>query len=220
MEIATRPEASSMLGTVEALYRYPVKSLRAEPLSAAEVRAAGFAGDRGTALFVSSREHARTGKTYRGKENRLLHTVTALDAAAGLALAAGVTVETADEAPHYFDAEPVSLVFDTWIRDLEALAGREVDPLRFRPNIVAIAAPSFTRREHELIGTRISAGDVTLAVVSAIKRCVTPSYDVATGTPDPQLQRTIVAERGNIMGVYCRVVTPGTITRGAALAVA
>jgi uncharacterized protein YcbX len=208
-----------MLGTVEALYRYPVKSLRAEPLTAAEVRADGFAGDRASALFVSSPEHARAGKTYRGKENRLLHTVTALADAAGLALAAGVTVAADGTRPHYFDLEPVSLVFDTWIRELEALAGRDVDPLRFRPNIVAVAAPSFTRKEHDLIGTRIKAGAVTLDVVSAITRCVTPSYDVASGTADPALQRTIVAERGNIMGVYCRVVTTGTIARGAILAV-
>jgi uncharacterized protein len=206
-----------MLGTVLALYRYPVKSLRAEALTAVEVRADGFAGDRASALFVSSPEHARSGKTYRGKENRRLHTVTALADATDIARAAGVTVEADDTRPHYFDLEPVSLVFDTWIRELEALAGRDVDPLRFRPNIVAAAAPSFTMTEHDLIGTRIEADAVTLDVVSAITRCVTPSYDIATGTPDPALQRTIVSERGNIMGVYCRVVATGTLALGATL---
>jgi uncharacterized protein YcbX len=204
-----------MLGTVGALYRYPVKSLRAEQLARADVRADGFAGDRGSALFVRSPGHPRSGKTYRGKEQQLLHTLTAVAGAQDLARSAGLKIEAAAAAPHYFDLEPVSIVFDSWIRELEALAGRPVDPLRFRPNIVALAAPAFAASEHELIGTRLRAGDVTFDVVSAITRCVTPSYDIATGEPDPALHRTIVAERGNIMGIYCRVVIPGTIVTGA-----
>jgi uncharacterized protein len=207
-----------MLGTVTALFRYPIKSLRAEPLTCADVRADGFAGDRGTALFVSSPGHARSGKTYRGKEQRLLHTVSALDDAADLAHAAGLTLEAEDAAPHYFDAEPVSIVFDVWIRDLEALTGRAIAPLRFRPNIVAAAAASFAVSEHAFAGTRLRVGEVTLDVVKPITRCVTPSYDVATGEPDPALQRTLVEKRGNIMGVYCRVVTPGTIAPGDVIA--
>jgi uncharacterized protein YcbX len=206
-----------LLGTVTRLYRYPVKSLRAEELTSADVRADGIAGDRNCALFVSSPGHARSGKTYRGKEQRLLHTVTAVADAADLALGAGLTIETEDAAQHYYDAEPVSIVFDTWIRHLEALAGRSVDPLRFRPNVVAAAAPDFHWTEHELVGKRLQIGNVALDVVSPITRCVTPSYDVATGEPDPALQRTIVTQRGNIMGIYCRVVTPGTITAGASI---
>jgi uncharacterized protein YcbX len=206
-----------MLGTVAALYRYPVKALRAEQLARADVRADGFAGDRGSALIVRSPEHARTGKTYRGKEHRLLHTVTAVADAQDLALGAGITIEEDGTQPHYFDAEPVSIVFDSWIRELEALAGREVDPLRFRPNIVALAAPSFSESERDLIGTRLRVGEVSFDVVSSITRCVTPSYDITTGQPDPALQRTIVAQRGNIMGIYCRVVVPGAIVPGTAI---
>jgi len=208
-------EVRSMLGTVATLYRYPVKALRAERLAHADVHADGFAGDRDSALIVRSSEHPRTGKTYRGKEHRLLHTVSAIPDAQDLALGAGLTIDTEDEQPHYFDAEPVSIVFDTWIRELEAMAGRSVDPLRFRPNIVAQADPSFTASERDLIGTRLQVGGVSFDVVSSITRCVTPSYDILTGEPDIALHRTIVAQRGNIMGIYCRVVTPGEIAPGA-----
>jgi hypothetical protein len=203
-----------MLGTVTALYRYPVKALRVEALTVADVRPDGFAGDRGSALYVTSPEHARTGKTYRGKENRRLHTVAAIDDAHELARSAGIMVEVADAAPHYFDAEPVSIVFDTWIRELEALAGRAVDPLRFRPNIIATAAPTFAASEGDLVGTRMRVGAVVFDIVSRITRCVTPSYDVTTGEPDPALQRTIVTQRENIMGIYARVITPGKLTPG------
>jgi hypothetical protein len=199
------------------LYRYPIKALRAEQLASADVHADGFAGDRGSALIVTSAGHARSGKTYRGKEHRLLHTVDAASDAHDLALGDGLTVEEAAAAPHYFDAEPVSIVFDTWIRELEALAGRNVDPLRFRPNIVAVAASAFTESEHQLVGRRLRVGEVTFDVVSPITRCVTPSYDIATGEPDVALHRTIVAGRANIMGIYCRVIVPGTIVPGAAI---
>jgi uncharacterized protein YcbX len=181
----------------------------------AVVDAGGFAGDRARALFVRTADHVRTGKTYRGKENRKLHTVATVAAAEEFARAAGVTVETGFEQAHYFDAEPVSIVFDTWVRALEALAGRTVDPLQFRPNIVAAAAPPFALAEADMIGTRIAVGDVAFDVVSSITRCATIGYDIATGAADPALQRTIVEERGNTMGIYCRVVSPGTIVPGA-----
>jgi uncharacterized protein YcbX len=209
-----------MLGTVTALYRYPVKALRGERLATAEVTAAGFAGDRSAALIVRSPEHARTGKTYRGKEQRKLHTVATIAAAETLAHGAGLIVEAERELPHYFDAEPVSIVFDTWLRELERLASRAVDPLQFRPNIVAAAAPAFTAAERELIGTRLIIGGVELEVVSPITRCVTISYDIANGDADPALQRTIVRQRDNKMGIYCRVLVPGTIASGDAIVAA
>jgi uncharacterized protein YcbX len=207
------------IGAVSALYRYPVKALRGEELTQAEVDATGFVGDRASALIVQSADHARTGKTYRGKENRNLHTVDSVDDAAALARGAGLDVDLADEQPHYFDAEPVSIVFDTWVRELEALAGRDVDALQFRPNIVALAAPAFTAPERDLIGSRIRIGEVEFDIVSAITRCVTISYDIASGDADPALQRTIVQQRDNKMGIYCRVVSPGTIARGASIIV-
>ena len=82
---------------------------------------------------------------------------------------------------------------------------------------VAVAAPAFAESEQQLVGRRLRVGAVTFDVVSPITRCVTPSYDIATGEPDVALHRTIVAGRGNIMGIYCRVIVPGTIVPGAAI---
>lgn len=205
------------IGSVTALYRYPVKALRAEPLDEADVQSDGFAGDRARALFVRSDGHARSGKTYRGKEHNLLHTVTTIDAGAALAAAAGLAVEVEDSEPHYFDARPVSLVFDRWLAELAQIAGRPIDPLRFRPNVVATADGDFAAHEAELVGARLRLGAVELDVVEPIVRCVTPSYDVATGAADPQMHRFIAVDRGNIMGVYCTVVRPGTLTVGAGI---
>jgi len=214
---ASAATAIRTLGTVVALYRYPVKSLRAEPLTRAEVLPEGFAGDRARALFVRSPDHARTGKTYRGKEQRCLHTVDAVADAQTIARAAGVTIEAADERPHYFDAEPISLVFDRWLDELAVLVGHSVEALRFRPNIVAAAAAGFASAERDLVGRRLRIGDVVLDVASPITRCVTPSYDLVSAVPDPEFQRRLVTQRENLMGIYCRVAVAGTIETGATI---
>ena len=203
------------IGSITALYRYPVKALRAEPLERADVLADGLAGDRASALFVRSDGHARSGKTYRGKEHNLLHTLTTAAAGAALAAQAGLAVEAEDSEPHYFDARPVSLVFDRWLAELAQIAGRPIDPLRFRPNVVAAADRDFAVREADLVGARLRLGTVELDVVEPIVRCVTPSYDVASGATDPEMHRFIAVDRGNIMGVYCTVVRPGTLAVGA-----
>jgi uncharacterized protein YcbX len=205
-------EATHPLGTLARLWRYPVKSLGFEALERADVRENGIADDRRRALFVTSPDHARSGKTFRGKEHNLLHTLWDPQAAIALAERDGVQLATHSEGP-YFDSRPVSLIFDRWIAELEGVLGTEIDPLRFRPNLFARAgadAPS----ESELVGAILSVGDVELRVVEPIERCVTPSYDVASGERDPRFQRAVVAMRNNVMGVYCTVERAGTIVLG------
>jgi len=201
---------SHPLGTLARLWRYPTKSLQAEALSTASVTSDGLAGDRRRALFVASAGHARSDKTYRGKENNLLHTVATDADARALGAARNLVLDVREDGP-YFDDAPVSLVFDTWLRELEALAGSALDPLRFRPNLFAHAAADFTASEAELVGATLTIGAVRFAVVSTAKRCVTPSYDVATGRADPAMLRTLVQERDNVLGVYCRPLAAGTI---------
>jgi uncharacterized protein YcbX len=187
-----------------------VKSLAAEALVEVLVESSGFPGDRGTALIVSNAGHARTGKPFRGKEHRLLHTVTSPKAAQALGAAAGIELE-AVTGEHFFDAQPISLLFDTWLHDVELLVGRPLEPLRYRPNIFALAAPGFDAREHALVDTTLRAGTVRLHVVATIGRCVTTTYDLATGEGDPAVLREVAQRRANTVGVYCAVEHPGAI---------
>jgi MOSC domain-containing protein len=205
-------EGRHPLGTLVGLWRYPVKSLCFEALQRADVREAGLAGDRRSALFVTSSNHARHGKTFRGKEHNLLHTLREPVAAVALAERSGVQLEHCTEGP-YFDARPVSLIFDRWIAELEAVLETEIDPLRFRPNLFA-SARAFVPAESGLVGAVLCVGDVELRVVEPIQRCVTPSYDVTSGERDPHFQRTVVETRNNVMGVYCTVERPGTVAVG------
>jgi len=205
------------LGTIARLWRYPVKSLRAEPLERAAVDPDGLRGDRTAALIVETPTHARAGKPYRGKESRYLHLTPDPETAASYAADANVLVTLDREQPRYFDARPVSVLFDLWVRDVEALVGEELDPQRWRPNVYVTAAPGFAKREPDLVGTTLRAGGVELRVVDTIKRCVTTTYDVATGEPFPLVLEAVATERGNVVGVYCEVVTPGELAVGDAL---
>jgi len=207
-----------MLGThplarVANLWRYPIKSLAAEPLERGELRPDGFAGDRHAAMFVTTPDRPRSGKPYRGKEHPLLHTVRDPDAAAGLARARETEVARRDAGP-YFDLDPVSILFDTWLADVERVIGMELDPLRFRPNIFARAANGYDAPEADLVGRIVRIGDVRLRITQPIERCVTPMYDIATGASEPRVLTHLARHRKNEMGVYARVVTPGTIAPG------
>jgi uncharacterized protein YcbX len=204
------------IGTVDALWRYPVKGLAAEPLDAVEIESDGLAGDRRAALLVADAAHARAGKPFRGKEHNLLHTATTLQAARDLGAAAGVTLEPVG-GERYFDAQPVSLIWDLWLQDVETLVGRRLDPLRYRPNIFIRATPPFGRREPDLVGATIAVGGAVLQVVATIGRCITTTYDVATGQRDADVLRAVAQQRANTVGVYCTVMRTGTATIGDAV---
>lgn len=202
-----------LLGQLAAVWRYPVKSLAAEPLESTRIEFGGIPGDRAGALFVQA-GHARQGKTYRGKEHNLLHTTGDAAAAVGMGAARGVSLTLRDEEPHYFDAAPVSLIFDRWIAEVEAALEMPLDPLRWRPNLYARAAAGFAYREPDLIGAILEIGSAVLRVSDTIGRCVTTTYDIATGEPDNDVLLYVAQKRDNVMGVYCDVEAAGTVRPG------
>lgn len=194
-----------------------MKSLAPAELREVHIGAQGLDGDRRSALFVASEEHLRSGKTFRGKEHNLLHTLRAPADAVTLAAQTGVELRSRDDGP-YFDALPVSVLFDRWVEELEETLGMQLDPLRFRPNLWALAHDGAIPSEREMVGELFHVGDVVLRVAAPIVRCVTPSYDVATGEPSPAILRAIVQERENLMGVYCTVERVGEVRVGDAIA--
>lgn len=202
------------IGRLEALWIYPVKSLAAVPLQETRVEPQGLPGDRERALIVRE-GHAREGKTYRGKEHNLLHLSGSAERAAALAAVRGVrTTLEYDPERRFFDARPVSVLFDIWVDQASRGLGRTLDPLRWRPNFFARASDGFTMREHELTGAIIEIGEVALRVIEPIDRCVTTSYDVQTGEPDNNVLRYVAQERNNAMGIYCEVELAGTVRAG------
>jgi uncharacterized protein YcbX len=201
------------LGTLERIWTYPVKSLRAVPHDAIEIAGDGLVGDRRAALYVAE-GHARTGNTYRGKENNRLHLLVEPDDALRVAQERGVALEVR-AGERYFDARPVSLILDVWVREVEQLVGRSLDPLRWRPNLYVTAAGPIDHGE--LVGKHVSVGGALLSVVKPIGRCVTPSYDQESGESDRAVMRAVAQHRENYMGVYCEVERGGNVRVGDAL---
>jgi uncharacterized protein YcbX len=203
---------TTSLGTIEKIWTYPVKSLHQVEHDIVAVQEDGLAGDRRAAMYVNS-EHARTGKTYRGKENNLLHMIVEPDEALGVAESRGVEVEV-HAGERYFDACPVSLILDRWISEVEAALGKSLDPLRWRPNFYVRSQAAVAVKEGELVGKRIALGGVILHVLKPIGRCVTTTYDQQTGESDPHVLGFVARERANHMGIYCDVERPGDVRRG------
>ncbi|HUA09127.1 MAG TPA: MOSC N-terminal beta barrel domain-containing protein [Candidatus Acidoferrales bacterium] len=200
------------IGTLRAIARYPVKSLRGEALEACAVLPEGLEGDRRTAL-VAPPEHARAGKTYRGKENDRLHLVDTLEEAR--ALAPGLRVEESEE--RYFDDAPVSLILDRWLDGISNYVGYRVEWQRFRPNFFAQAEDGIAIDEVALTGRELQIGAVTLRVRYPIERCVVPTYDLQGGEADPRILRYVAQARSNWMGIYCDVPRAGIARIGDSL---
>ena len=190
-----------------------MKSLRGESLARVEIDSGGLVGDRAAALFIAE-GHARSGKTYRGKEDERLHRIEDEASAASAAAERGVLVRRESTAAHYFDDSPISLVLAPWLEDAQRVCGRALDVRRFRPNFVADALPG-AERERDVLGAELQIGArVRVRVTKAIRRCVAVTYDPESDEVDPGILRALAEEREATFGVYCEVLRPGTVVLG------
>ncbi len=202
------------LGTLAAIRRYPVKSLRGEPLDEVAVLPQGVEDDRVRAMIVRE-GHARVGKPYRGKENDRLHLSADPETGIERAHERGVDVEleTRDEEPFVDDA-PVSIIVDKWLRGLNAYVGYDVEFERFRPNFFVASRDGFSLTEEAMTGREVALGDVLLRVRYPIERCVVTTYDQQGGESDPEILSYVVRERSTWMGIYCDVLRAGIVRIG------
>ena len=176
----------ALVGHVKALYRYPVKSMRGEPLDEAQLGFLGFAGDRRFA-FIQTED--RTGFPWlTGREYpRMVQYTPAFDdpAAANKSAVRVRTPEGSDlplesatlrehleqasgRALHLlrldfnrtYDVGDVSLITTGTLASLSRLVGGQVDVRRFRPNIVLDTAPEVgARPESAWVGRTLVFGE-------------------------------------------------------------
>ena len=125
------------------------------------------------------------------------------------------------EAPasvHFTDqAEPfVSLINLASVADIERVARRPVNPLRFRGNLYLEGAPAWS--EAEWPGRRLRVGAAVLEAVEVIDRCAATNVDPDTGESDMNVPLTLRKGFGHVdCGVYARVVEGGTVAAGDAV---
>lgn len=225
----------TVVGRVAALWRYPVKSMAAEKLEAAEVSWHGLAGDRRWALirdghvhsgfpWLTIRELAELAR-YRprfaepARPNGSLTLVRTpagdeldvADPALAARLGPGVRVIKQDRG--VFDTMPLSLLTTQSLAGLGRLVGMELAAVRFRPNIL-VEASAGDFPEDAWIGRVLRAGGLRMRVDQRDKRCVMVNVDPMTLDTEPAVLRAIAAERDSCFGVYGSTVEPGRVAVG------
>ena len=228
------------VGTVETLWRYPVKSMAGERLDQAPVDARGILGDRLYAVRDPD------GKLGSGKNTRRFRRMDGLldfhaaylpDLTPVITLPDGRTVRGDDEHVHWaiadgldrpgvtlvkesvishFDAESLHLVTTAsmaWLADLAPES--EMDVRRVRPNVVIRVDEPAGRPEDAWVGRQVHLGSrLVLDVVDTVQRCVmfeAPQDDL----PDAGDVLHALGEVSDLsFGVYARVVAPGRVRVG------
>jgi uncharacterized protein YcbX len=230
------------IGQIEAIFRYPVKSMRGEPLDAAQLGWHGLDGDRRLAF---RRLGERGGFPWLSASSlpELIH-FTPLHRAdgAGDALPSHVRTPDGEELPVFgealaaevgrrygapvqmmqlkhgmFDDASISVITSETVREISRLAGASADVRRFRPNVVVRSTRAVAFEEDAWVGGVLSFGDgddaPKVAVTARDVRCVMVNFDPDGGSPAPEVLKAVVRANQNLAGIY------GTVTRVGRLAV-
>ena len=231
------------LGQIEAIYRYPVKSMGGESLDAATLGWHGLDGDRRLALrrlderggfpwlsasklpdlirFTPERNPDDADgalpshvRTPEGEAMPLLG--EALAAEVGRRL--GAPVQMMHLKHGIFDEASVSVIASSTVREIGRLAGIGLDVRRFRPNIVLRSARAIPFEEDEWVGGVLSfgEGDDSPAVTVTLRdlRCVMVNFDPDGGRAAPEVMKAVVRANENHAGIYGTVTRTGRLTVG------
>ena len=230
------------IGEIEALFRYPVKSMGAEAVEIADLGWHGLDGDRRLAfrraedrggfpwlqasrlpeliLFAPKRrEPAGDGglpthvRTPEGEELPLFGE----ELAAEVSRRHGSPVEMMHLNRGIFDEASVSVIASATVGEIGRLAAQRPDVRRFRPNILMASLRSVPFEEDEWVGGVLSFGEsseaAAIGVTNRDERCSMVNLDPDSARIDPEVIKAIVRARDNRAGVY------GTVTRRGRLAV-
>lgn len=107
----------------------------------------------------------------------------------------------------------LSIISLASVRDIERVARREVDPLRFRGNLYIDGLEPWA--EFDWLDREIVVGEVRLKVLKRIDRCGATNVDPATGARDMQIPKTLQGGFGHVdCGLYAEIVGGGTLRAG------
>jgi uncharacterized protein len=231
------------IGHVEAIFRYPVKSMRGERLEVAKLGWHGLDGDRRLAfrriddrgggfpwltasklpdllLFTPyRREDGAQGdlpthvRTPDGEEMPIFGEDLAMD----VGRRHGAPVQMMQLNHGIFDEASISVIaFDT-VREIGRLAGLSPDVRRFRPNVVVRLLRPVPFQEDEWLGGVLSFGEgdnaPAVTVTMPDVRGSMVNLDPDSASPAPEVLKAVVRANQNNAGIY------GTVTRIGRLAV-
>lgn len=231
------------VGEVEALFRYPVKSMGGERIEAADMGWHGLDGDRRLALrrlddrngfpwltasklpemilFAPERhgsDDAGTLPTHvRTPEGELL-ALFGEELAAEVSRRFGSPVEMVHLNRGIFDEASISLITSTTVTEIGRLSTQPPDVRRFRPNILMASSRSLPFGEEEWVGGVLSFGHsddcAAIYVTNYDERCSMVNLDPESARANTEVLKAIVRARDNKAGVYGTVTRRGRLTVG------
>ena len=228
------------IGHVEAIFRYPVKSMAGERLETVELGWHGLEGDRRLAfrrtddhsgmpwltatklpellLFAArSREGGGIPTHVRTPEGEEM-AVFGNDLAAEVGRRYGAPVEMMQLNHGIFDEASISVIALDTVREIGRLAGRNLEVRRFRPNVVVRSLRSVPFQEDEWLGGVLSfgAGDDAPAITVTMRdvRCSMVNLDPDSASAAPEVQKAVVRANQNTAGIYGAVTRIGRLAVG------
>jgi uncharacterized protein len=230
------------IGEVEAIFRYPLKSMAGESLEVANLGWHGIEGDRRLAfrrvddrsgfpwltatklpslvLFrPQRRENGAQGDipTHVRTPDGIDMAVFGEDLAAEIERRHGAPVQMMHLKNGIFDDATLSVIASDTVREITRLAGVSQDVRRFRPNVLVRLLRSGPFQEDEWLGNMLSFGDgddaPAIAATMRDVRCSMVNIDPDSGRPTPEVMKAVVRANENNAGIY------GTVTRIGQLAV-
>jgi uncharacterized protein YcbX len=234
------------IGNVEAIFRYPVKSMGGERLEVANLGWHGLDGDRRLAfrrmddhsgfpwliasklpellLFAPQRrEDGAQGelpthiRTPGGEELP----VFGEDLAAEVGRRHGAPVQMMQLNHGIFDEASISVIAIDTVREIGRLAGHSLDVRRFRPNVLVRLLRSGPFQEDEWVGGVLSFGEgddaPAITVTRRDIRCSMVNFDPDSARPAPEVLKAVVRVHQNTAGIYGAVTRIGRLAVGQAM---
>jgi hypothetical protein len=234
------------IGHVEAIFRYPVKSMAGERLDAAKVGWHGLEGDRRLAfrrvedrsgfpwLSASELPDLLLFAPHRQDDGSSGDLPTHVRTPDGEALpvfseALAAEVERRHGAPvqmmhlkhGVFDEATISVIAVDTVQEISRLAGRDPDVRRFRPNILVRQLRPVPFQEDEWLGGVLTFGEGVdaprITVTLRDIRCSMVNYDPDSAAPAPEMLKAVVRVHQNAAGIYGTVTCAGRVAVGQAI---
>ena len=231
------------VGEVEALFRYPVKSMSGELLEVADLGWHGLDGDRRLAfrrdddrggfpwltasklpaliLYAPQRrDPAVSGnvpthvRTPEGEELA----VFGQELATEVGRRHGSPVEMMHLNRGIFDEASISVITSATVGEIGKLVEQRLDVRRFRPNILIASQRAVPFEEDDWVGGVLRFGETDEAAAISItnydERCSMVNFDPDSARSDAEVLKAIVRVRDNKAGVYGTVIRRGRLAMG------
>jgi uncharacterized protein len=231
------------IGYVEAIFRYPVKSMGGERLEAANLGWHGLEGDRRLAFRRMDDHGGFPWLTASKLPDLLLFAPQRRPDGAQGDLPTHIRTPDGDEMPIFgedlatevgrrygsrvqmmhlksgiFDDATISVIASDTVHEIGRLSGRSLDVRRFRPNVVVRLLRSLPFQEDVWVGSVLSfgEGDDAPAIIATMRdlRCSMVNLDPDSASPAPEVMKAIVRANQNNAGVYGAVTRVGRVAVG------